>query len=521
MSKVDWTKWKRLISTATTIGILTYSAIVCLWWCVSGGIWNDEHQFMASAFMVAEYGLHPYKDFAYFHMPNLVYLYTPFFFTSHPFMLARLFVGICGLAISLTIFLYARSRMTSHGKLISLVVPICITGLLIHSSLFGHGLECVWNHTPATLCAILSFLLHCHAIRNKKPSTFFLSGLSLGMAIGIRLSFAPLIIPFVLAIAVFLPATFKTKGLYSLAFLAGGFVSNLPAIFFLYTSLDDFLFGNLAYPKLNTLYREEMLYPIAMDLFGKIKYLLKEISAQPSDVLVLVVTLYSLVLFIIHRIRSRERPNFEMMFLLVCLPFLYYGCIVPTPSWPQYYFVLMPFFMLLTIHALSGLRREAFSEASVVLLVVVAIVSFIYGSPLVKGSAIRSLTKPELLPPIQLHKEAGVIKSLIDSKGEKGRVLTLSPIYAVESHLPIYEEFVTGPFAWRVSYLLSYEEATAKRLPLSTTIKSFLNERPPSAILTGKEYNKDLEIQLIKAAKELGYRPVMTPTRVAVWLPSE
>ncbi len=72
-------------------------------------------------------------------------------------------------------------------------------------------------NTAITICAVLSFLLHCHAIRSKKPQTiFFLSGVSLGMAIGIRLSFAPLIVPFLFAIAAFPVGTFKTKGLQGL-----------------------------------------------------------------------------------------------------------------------------------------------------------------------------------------------------------------------------------------------------------------------------------------------------------------
>ena len=69
--------------------------------------------------------------------------------------------------------------------------------------------------------------------------------------------------------------------------------------------------------------------------------------------------------------------------------------------------------------------------------------------------------------------------------GKQGKVLTLAPLYAVEAKLPIYASFVTGPFAWRVSTLLS-REARAERLIVGPAeIKSLMEEDPPIAILTG------------------------------------
>ena len=93
-----------LLTHIPTAATLLYVTLTALYLSVSTGLSADEHQFMASGIMVAEYNLHPYKDFPYFHMPNLVYLYALLFMlTDYPFLVARLFSALCAVAISLII----------------------------------------------------------------------------------------------------------------------------------------------------------------------------------------------------------------------------------------------------------------------------------------------------------------------------------------------------------------------------------------------------------------------------------
>ena len=129
----------RRINTALAAALIVYLAIACIWYAVSGRIDHDENQFTASAFLIAQYGLHPYQDFAYIHMPNLVYLYALLFHMPYPFMLTRLFAGICALGICLTIFFTARSLFAGQdkpNKLNSLIPPAAFAFLFVHSPLF-------------------------------------------------------------------------------------------------------------------------------------------------------------------------------------------------------------------------------------------------------------------------------------------------------------------------------------------------------------------------------------------------
>jgi 4-amino-4-deoxy-L-arabinose transferase-like glycosyltransferase len=272
--------------TAFTAAALAYATLVMVWSAVAGplGINHDAHQFMASAFMVARHGLHPYRDFAYFHMPNLVYVSAPFFLTSSPFLMARVFAGLCAVGIGLTTCLSARALLAGHGTMSRLLVPIASTALLVHSPVFHDASSHVWNHTPATLCALLAFLLHCQAIRGERPVLYFwLSGVSLGMAIGIRSLLAPLVMPFLLAMVVFRAETVRAKGLHVLVFVAGGVLANGPAVYFLFTSAEDVFFGHLGYATLSTTYWQERSWRIAMTFVGKRLFVKDRISSTRGN----------------------------------------------------------------------------------------------------------------------------------------------------------------------------------------------------------------------------------------------
>ena len=53
---------------------------------------HDEHQFVASGVLLAQDGLLPYRDFPYFHMPNLALVYAALFrLTDYYLLAARIF----------------------------------------------------------------------------------------------------------------------------------------------------------------------------------------------------------------------------------------------------------------------------------------------------------------------------------------------------------------------------------------------------------------------------------------------
>ena len=502
---------RAILITAT----LTYVAITCISYTVSKPLSHDEHQFLASAFMVAQYNHHPYQDFAYFHMPNLVYLYAPLFLLPYPFLLARIFVGIFSIGICFLIFFTAYSLFAEKEKLGSLIIPISITILFVHSPLFEYASSYVWNHSQSVMFAIMAFLFHTVAIRRNNPLLpLFLSGLCLGMAIGIRLTYAPLVAPFLLATMIYSRSPVKEKAFQVMAFSGGGLLANLPTIYFFLTSFDNFIFGIFGYPVLNTSYRQDTSFPRAMTLIGKFEYIKDFVFANPIDLMILIVAVSSLMLLGIEKMRHPKPIRFEIGFLIMLLPFVIMGAFAPTPSWYQYYFAIMPFLILLSLYALASIQRSIVIN---LLILFISIISFFQDHHLLYKSSILDLLHPGEWYPVRVAQESEIIENIVDSKDGKGAILTLSPIYAIESGLPIYDEFVTGPFAWRVSEMLSDEVADNRGFTKPSRIRDFFETEVPRAVLTGGE--KDyLEASIITEAQRLGYQPVETPTGMIVWI---
>src|SRR3989337_4396047 len=60
-----------------TIAILFGRSFLLIWGrAMQRGYNRDENQFVASGELLAEQTLLPYRDYPYFHMPNLIFLYA-------------------------------------------------------------------------------------------------------------------------------------------------------------------------------------------------------------------------------------------------------------------------------------------------------------------------------------------------------------------------------------------------------------------------------------------------------------
>jgi hypothetical protein len=301
------------------------------------------------------------------------------------------------------------------------------------------------------------------------------------------------------------------------AFAGGGIVANLPAIYFCLTSYRDFIFGNFSYRQLDVVYAKQELSPsFATNFFGKVHHLIDAFSPGSGNLLVPIVTAVSVALLTGAVMRHISKPRIEAVFLASLLPFLLVGSFAPTPPQYQYYFAFIPFLLLLALNSLGSLGSPPLLRAGAVLLLIAGAISFFPNARLRKNMGhSHGIFQPANWVPLQVEDESRWIKQQLGSNGE-GKVLTLSPIYAVEAGLPIYNEFVTGPFAWRVSHLISADEAAARHWPYAPAIGELLRNDPPMAVLTGAE-NENIERPIVGQLESLGYRPTKTPYGLTLW----
>lgn len=477
---------------------------------------HDEHQFIASAAMLQRLGWLPYVDFAYFHQPYLVYIYAALFHLSDKLLFITRFFSIICATVTLTI-IFRQAYNLQHDRPFTerYLIAAGSVILLLVTPVFHHTAGLAWNHDLPMLLAFLAFLLQAATVKGAQPSLqkTFLSGLLLGIATGVRLSFAPLFAPFFLLPFIFREHFSRRQLIHLALFFSGGFLlAMLPSLYFLATHTDAYLFGNLGYPGLNTLFRESQGYTRSMDMFSKLIYTV-EMVLQPGN-LILITGAFIFALkrpLISNAYKDRRRP--EIAFVLLMMPFLLMGTFAATPSFKQYFYP--PFFYLLIaiIYAVGSFPElqkqlnKRLQHFALFLLIVIIYTLPRYSDPF-------QLPKVKYWHASQVHQMGEEVRELI---GEDGRVFTFAPIIPLEGGLEIYPELITGPFAWRTGQFLDADERLRHRIAFPDQLETFLAKKPPSAILQGYEWR--LEPPLIDYAKRNNYSYKTLRLQKRLWLP--
>ena len=111
------------------------------------GLSRDEHQFIAAGALLARQGLLPYRDYPYFHVPNLVFVYAGLFRCSKYLLLtSRLFSVLCSLALLLIIYLFSTRRLSHLSNGARFGVSAAITFCAFANPLFRLTFWRAWNH---------------------------------------------------------------------------------------------------------------------------------------------------------------------------------------------------------------------------------------------------------------------------------------------------------------------------------------------------------------------------------------
>lgn len=196
---------------------------------------------------------------------------------------------------------------------------------------------------------------------------------------------------------------------------------------------------------------------------------------------------------------------------------------VPTPAFPQYFvqpLAGLPVLAALAIRALPPAPRSVLLRAlpaAVVLMGAVALPRLATG--------LADLRHPDRLTPARLSHGAEALARLAAPDGiATGPVATLSPLYPLQAGLPIYPEFASGPFAWRVAGHIAPGLRASYVMAGPEDLARLFDARPPAAILTG--FDPALEAPLEDYARAHGYQPRAIPEindrygTGTLWLPA-
>lgn len=483
--------------------------------CLPRALNHDEAQFVASGALLNRAGLLPYLDYPYFHFPNLVFVFAGLFSAGNFLLLtARSFNVACAWLLLLLVFSLLLGAFRSLGEK-RWPVAAAITLILALNPLFRFTAGRAWNHDLPMLASVAAFATLLRAVQPDGSRRWMAaSGAFLGVAIGTRLTFLPLVVPFVALTVVFRPiGSPRHRGV--VIFFAAFAFSLLPTIALFAANPKNFLFYNLvSNGQLNLLFRRSA-EPNNISLGEKLLFPLRLILRSPANLL-FVIGFGVFAGWFPFREGWRSVLRFpEATAILVIVPFAILGALIPTPSYRQYYYQVVPFLLLGTAFGIArfwtapALRAKLFR-----LLTLVLAASLLEVIPDLHQSGV--LTRPDRWDVWEVHKTGLEIRSKVGA----GPVLTLSPLYPLEGGAGIYKEFCTGPFAWRIAPFAEEKNAARFDLVSADNLDEFLRDKMPPAILTRVE-KRALEKPFVDYARSNKYRKVTLANGGVLWLRRE
>jgi len=273
---------------------------------------------------------------------------------------------------------------------------------------------------------------------------------------------------------------------------------------YLFRDFDRFIFNNLQYHRLNTIWYRLQGDVSTMSIGSKIYYA-RGVLSDPSNVSLLICALFTAFAIATKRQWAQTaqvlgaRMNIWFSALLVL-----FGTVIvfmTTPLQNQYFAVPIPFVVLLIVCLYSGIREEGKIYARI-LFVAVALMSAIFMWPRLFRDR-DSICDTSKWTAVSVHNTARNIRQAIGPLNNNESVATLSPLYVMEAGLPILPELATGPFMFRVGDLLPDDKRHSYISSSAKDIHQLFDKTKPKAILAGFEPEWDLP--LIEYAKEHGY----------------
>jgi hypothetical protein len=466
----------------------------------------DEHQFVAPPALLVQEGLLPYVDYPYFHMPTLVYLYAALTgWATYKLLAARAVSAACGTGTVLLLFLAGWRLFQGAPPRRRWLLTGGMALVFACSRVFTYTSGWAWNHDTAVLCTLAAFFLQLRGLGGARTAYFAAAGLLLGLAVGIRLSFALSFVPFALSVCLGRSTLTRRQRLAGLGLMAGGTAAALlPALVPLVTTPDRFFFGNLGYPRLSTRFYTEN-EPRTLTLLSKIACQLQQFLTDPGNAFLLLAFLDA-VLGRSWRLGAwRSEYRNHLLLAVGLLAALWVGVMGPTPLQIQYSYMLVPFMALFVLYtwALEQSDPRRFGRLVRAVGICVLVVA---GTGLPRWYwGVVYLPGPSRWTTVALHERGRWVK---ETAPAGARVLTIEPALPLEAGLRVYPEYAVGRFVLLVGPLQPPAERKRYGMVSTDEVPTMLAARPPDAVLCSTQ---NIPPVFRRYAEGNGYRRVPSP----------
>ncbi|MBV1926385.1 MAG: hypothetical protein KUG62_04455 [Rhodobacteraceae bacterium] len=494
------------------IALVLFVMLVALYGrMMSFGLRRDEMLFVTPAVLLDQWQL--YQDFFYNHVP-----YSAWYFRGSHLLFENM--GLLGAArlgvfFAWLLLLGGLGWVTFRISQSWIVALFFVVALLTCEPLLAQAGMAATNNLlplPFAVFGLGLFIAETFEDQPNKPA-LLIAGVCLSIAVGMKVS-AVVFIPPIAIGAFLLPRhmPFSRRALnVALPMIAGGILGALPLFWRLISDPQLFLAHILKFhtgPHVAYWQANAAGEPgIAMGLVGKLQ--LAYGTWLSGAGLVMVITLFYLVWVSFADMRSgsvaRPRHLGQILVVLGALAMTAAMSLVPTPGFQQYYIqplVCMPILCAIFYRRLPRDYHHRvmpiFGAGLVVLLLL--------GLPRLGPGLVRFAEPAEFTTTKVARGGAALRQAVASSAVPGGPVATLFPIYPTEAGLPVYPEFATGPFAYRIAAFTDPSLAEHYTMVAEDGLKALFDATPPSAFLLG--YDPILEAPFFSYARANGYRQV-------------
>ena len=464
-------------------------------------IGRDEHMYCTAGVLLGQ-GHMIYRDFSYVaQMPYHPLLYAVVYKalqTTYYLLVGRIISVICDFVILLCIIDIYRRVL---GKLSGVGILLGLAGGIIYvfNPIVDYANGFAWNNDAVAACVVLSFWLMVLA-DTKKPLEYWrigLIGLLLSLATFTRMTTAVVQGLFLAVILWKGASTAKNRMKAALVFLGVTAVVGLWPAYTFASAPKAFCVNVFQIHVLNS----RWLHEIGM-VFNKPALLLRCLTTHGYLALLLTaVCLWVLAGWLRRRITGEQFRCFMLAIALV-LVFFIIALILPE-TWEQHLATPVPFLIISLAYPLRYASRmhgtKYFAAGRFLLLLCAAVAVVSYPVVLLRMPLAICL---EQWVPIRLHE---ISVDIVRRVEKNGRILTLSPLLALEGGGWIYREFSAGPFAYRVSDRMSAEDRAVSNTVGPIELARLVRTSPPAAVVVGWEW-KLLDEDLISTAVQPGWQ---------------
>jgi hypothetical protein len=275
----------------------------------------------AYASRLAWHGQLPYRDFFYEQTPLLPYVYGAWIgLTGESWYALRVLSALLACAVGALLYLHAARRFGRRAALVGLV-------LYVSSALVFGFFVVVKTFALASLLLLVALVLVDGGVRSSR--TAFAAGLLAALAVDVRLVFLAAVPPLAVAARA------------RIAPFAGGFLAGLvPSIVFFALAPGQFVFDNLGY------HLAKGSGGFGDDLAQKARTIGNLVGLGRTDHLAGLQVALLLVAAVIAAVLLRRLSVALWIALLLAL-----GCLAPSPTYAQYFSIVVPFAVLGVLEA--------------------------------------------------------------------------------------------------------------------------------------------------------------------------